>query len=161
MNAIHRLALSVSLALPLLAHAGEVEVLHWWTSGGEKRAADTLQKLVEQKGHTWKDFAVSGGGGEAAMTVLKTRAVSGNPPSAAQIKGPDIQEWGELGLLANLDDTAKAERWDELLPEQVSFTRTFWMLMPIEFKDVARMRTTWDYLKEMAQQNQGRLLGQA
>ena len=52
MNAIHRLALSVSLALPLLAHAGEVEVLHWWTSGGEKRAADTLQKLVEQKGHT-------------------------------------------------------------------------------------------------------------
>ena len=120
MNAIHRLALSVSLALPLLAHAGEVEVLHWWTSGGEKRAADTLQKMVEQKGHTWKDFAVAGGGGEAAMTVLKTRAVSGNPPSAAQIKGPDIQEWGELGLLANLDDTAKAERWDELLPEQVS-----------------------------------------
>ena len=119
MNAIHRLALSVSLALPLLAHAGEVEVLHWWTSGGEKRAADTLQKLVEQKGHTWKDFAVAGGGGEAAMTVLKTRAVSGNPPSAAQIKGPDIREWGELGLLANLDDTAKAERWDEMLPEQV------------------------------------------
>ena len=48
-----------------------------------------------------------------------------------------------------------------LLPEEVSFTRTFWMLMPIEFKDLARMRTTWDYLKEMAQQNQGRLLGQA
>lgn len=119
MNAFHRLALSVSLALPVLAHAGEVEVLHWWTSGGEKRAADTLQKLVEQKGHSWKDFAVAGGGGEAAMTVLKTRAVSGNPPSAAQIKGPDIQEWGELGLLANLDDTAKAERWDALLPEQV------------------------------------------
>jgi len=47
-----------------------------------------------------------------------------------------------------------------LLPEEVSFTRTFWMLMPIEFKDLARMRTTWDYLKEMAQQNQGRLLGQ-
>lgn len=36
-----------------------------------------------------------------------------------------------------------------LLPEEVSFTRTFWMLMPIEFKDLARMRTTWDYLKDM------------
>ena len=47
-----------------------------------------------------------------------------------------------------------------LLPEEVSFTRTFWMLMPIEFA-TARMRTTRDYLKEMAQQNQGRLLGQA
>ena len=92
MNAFSRLAVVVSLAslFPLSALAGEVEVLHWWTSGGEKRAADTLKELVEKKGHTWKDFAVAGGGGEAAMTVLKTRAVSGNPPSAAQIKGPDI-----------------------------------------------------------------------
>ncbi|MBV2204706.1 MAG: ABC transporter substrate-binding protein [Pseudomonas sp.] len=120
MKAFHHLALSISLALPLAAHAGEVEVLHWWTSGGEKRAADTLQKLVEKKGHSWRDFAVAGGGGEAAMTVLKTRAVSGNPPAAAQIKGPDIQEWGELGLLANLDETAKADKWEELLPKQVT-----------------------------------------
>lgn len=122
MNAISRLTAVVSLAslLPLSALAGEVEVLHWWTSGGEKRAADTLQKLVEEKGHTWKDFAVAGGGGEAAMTVLKTRAVSGNPPSAAQIKGPDIQEWGELGLLAEMDEVAGEGRWDQLLSPQVA-----------------------------------------
>lgn len=122
MNAFSRLAAVVSLAslFPLAALAGEVEVLHWWTSGGEKRAADTLKKLVEEKGHTWKDFAVAGGGGEAAMTVLKTRAVSGNPPSAAQIKGPDIQEWGELGLLAELDEVADEGKWDTLLPKQVA-----------------------------------------
>ncbi|MET1078473.1 MAG: ABC transporter substrate-binding protein [Pseudomonas sp.] len=122
MKAISRLTAAISIAslLPLSALAGQVEVLHWWTSGGEKRAADTLQKLVEAKGHTWKDFAVAGGGGEAAMTVLKTRAVSGNPPAAAQIKGPDIQEWGELGLLADLDDVAKAAEWDKLLPKQVA-----------------------------------------
>jgi glucose/mannose transport system substrate-binding protein len=121
MKAIHRLAAAVSLAslLPLAAHAGEVEVLHWWTSGGEKRAADTLKQLVEKQGHTWKDFAVAGGGGEAAMTVLKTRAVSGNPPAAAQIKGPDIQEWGELGLLADLNEVAAQNDWDKLLPQQV------------------------------------------
>ncbi|MGK9067413.1 ABC transporter substrate-binding protein [Stutzerimonas chloritidismutans] len=121
MNAIHRLVTAVSLAsLVPLAHAGEVEVLHWWTSGGEKRAADTLQRLVEEQGHTWKDFAVAGGGGEAAMTVLKTRAVSGNAPAAAQIKGPDIQEWGELGLLSDLNEVAEKAKWDELLPKQVS-----------------------------------------
>ena len=121
MNSISRLATAISLVslMPLAACAGEVEVLHWWTSGGEKRAADTLQKLVEDKGHSWKDFAVAGGGGEAAMTVLKTRAVSGNPPAAAQIKGPDIQEWGELGLLADLDEVAKEQQWDKLLPPQV------------------------------------------
>lgn len=50
-------------------------------------------------------------------------------------------------------------RLQVLLPEQVSFTRTFWMLMPIEFKDLARMRTTWDYLKAMAEQAQDCLLG--
>ncbi|MHA6493495.1 ABC transporter substrate-binding protein [Pseudomonas borbori] len=122
MNAISRLATAVSLVslMPLAVHAGEVEVLHWWTSGGEKRAADTLQKLVEEKGHTWKDFAVAGGGGEAAMTVLKTRAVSGNPPAAAQIKGPDIQEWGELGLLTDLNGVAAEQKWDSLLPKQVA-----------------------------------------
>ena len=122
MNAISRLATAISLVslLPLAAHAGEVEVLHWWTSGGEKRAADTLQKLVEDKGHSWKDFAVAGGGGgEAAITVLKTRAVSGNPPAAAQIKGPDIQEWGELGLLADLNQVAEQNGWGKLLPPQV------------------------------------------
>lgn len=124
MNAIRRLSAAICLSSfclsPMLAHAGEVEVLHWWTSPGEKRAAETLKKLVEAKGHTWKDFAVAGGGGEAAMTVLKTRAVSGNPPAAAQIKGPDIQEWGELGLLADLNDVAAEGKWDQLLPPQVA-----------------------------------------
>ncbi len=64
--------------------------------------------------------AVAGGGGENAMTVLKSRAISGNPPTAAQIKGPSIQEWGDLGFLADIDDVAKANDWDNLLPAVVS-----------------------------------------
>ncbi|WP_043527334.1 ABC transporter substrate-binding protein [Litchfieldella xinjiangensis] len=102
------------------AHAGEVEVLHWWTSGGEARAANVLKQLMEDEGHQWEDFAVAGGGGETAMTVLKSRAMSGNPPSAAQIKGPEIQEWGELGLLGSLDDVAQSEGWDDMLPDVVA-----------------------------------------
>ncbi|NDL70706.1 ABC transporter substrate-binding protein [Vreelandella alkaliphila] len=102
------------------AQATEVEVLHWWTSGGEARAANVLKELMEAEGYGWQDFAVAGGGGETAMTVLKSRAMSGNPPSAAQIKGPEIQEWGELGLLGDLDDVATAEDWNDLLPEIVA-----------------------------------------
>ncbi|HEY1029706.1 MAG TPA: ABC transporter substrate-binding protein [Pseudomonas sp.] len=121
MNAFTRLATAVSLVtLSPLAAAGEVEVLHWWTSGGEKRAVDTLRERVEGQGHHWKDFAVAGGGGEAAMTVLKTRAVSGNPPAAAQIKGPDIQQWGELGLLSEMDGVAAQGEWDRLLAPEVA-----------------------------------------
>ncbi|QPI65178.1 ABC transporter substrate-binding protein [Vreelandella venusta] len=100
--------------------ANEVEVLHWWTSGGEARAANFLKELMEAEGYGWQDFAVAGGGGETAMTVLKSRAMSGNPPSAALINGPEIQEWGKLGLLGNLDEVATAEDWDDLLPEIVA-----------------------------------------
>lgn len=102
------------------AFAGEVEVLHWWTSGGEAKSVGELKKIMQSKGHTWKDFAVAGGGGDAAMTVLKSRVVAGNPPAAAQIKGPAIQEWASEGVLANLDPVAKAENWDKLLPKVVA-----------------------------------------
>lgn len=102
------------------ALAGEVEVLHWWTSGGEAKSAAELKKIMQNKGHTWKDFAVAGGGGDNAMTVLKSRVVAGNPPAAAQIKGPAIQEWAGEGVLANLDSVAKAEKWDSLLPKVVA-----------------------------------------
>jgi glucose/mannose transport system substrate-binding protein len=102
------------------ALAGEVEVLHWWTSGGEAKSVGELKKIMQSKGHTWKDFAVAGGGGDNAMTVLKSRVVAGNPPAAAQIKGPAIQEWASEGVLANLDSVAKAEKWDELLPKVVA-----------------------------------------
>lgn len=102
------------------ATAGEVEVLHWWTSGGEAKAAAELKATMQKQGHTWKDFAVAGGGGDAAMTVLKSRVVSGNAPAAAQIKGPSIQEWAREGVLANMDNVAKAEKWDSLLPKAVA-----------------------------------------
>lgn len=102
------------------AQAGEVEVLHWWTSGGEAKSIAVLKEMMEKQGHTWKDFAVAGGGGESAMTVLKTRAVSGNPPSAAQIKGHDIQEWAGLGFLTNLNDVAAAGKWDEVVPPVIT-----------------------------------------
>ncbi|MEO4045944.1 LysR family transcriptional regulator [Pseudomonas sp. CAU 1711] len=46
-----------------------------------------------------------------------------------------------------------------VLGDQVVFTRTFWMLMPAELKDIARMKATWDYLRESAQAQQTRLLG--
>jgi glucose/mannose transport system substrate-binding protein len=103
-----------------LAQAADIEVLHWWTSGGESKAVAALKATMEQKGHRWKDFAVAGGAGDSAMTVLKSRVVSGNAPAAAQIKGPSIQEWAREGVLANMDATAEAERWDELLPKALA-----------------------------------------
>ncbi|MCW5663548.1 MAG: carbohydrate ABC transporter substrate-binding protein [Piscinibacter sp.] len=159
-----RISLSLAAAGLLgatLAHAGEVEVLHWWTSGGEAKAAAELKATMQKKGHSWKDFAVAGGGGDAAMTVLKSRVVSGNAPAAAQIKGPSIQEWAREGVLANMDSVAKAEKWDELLPKvvadglkykgnyvaaPVNVHRVNWLWAnPAVFQKAgAKLPTTWD-----------------
>lgn len=113
-------AVAAGLVAAVSATAGEVEVLHYWTSGGEARSVAELKKIMQGKGHTWRDFAVAGGGGDSAMTVLKSRVISGNPPSAAQTKGPAIQEWASEGVLANMDALAKAEKWDDLLPKVVA-----------------------------------------
>ena len=160
MRLIRTTVLAASLFSAAL-QAAEVEVLHWWTSGGEARSVAELKKMLEAKGDNWKDFAVAGGGGESAMTVLKTRVVSGNPPTAAQIKGPTIQEWGDEGVLANLDEVAKQENWDALLPGvvadvmkheghyvavPVNVHRVNWMWVnPDVFaKAGAEVPTTWD-----------------
>lgn len=116
----HAVALAAAFFVATTASAGEVEVLHWWTSGGEAKAAAALKATMQAKGHAWKDFAVAGGGGDSAMTVLKSRVVSGNAPAAAQIKGPSIQEWAREGVLANIDATAKAGNWDALLPKVIA-----------------------------------------
>ncbi|ELR65984.1 ABC-type sugar transport system, periplasmic component [Photobacterium marinum] len=140
------LALSASVA-----SAGEVEVLHWWTSGGEAKSVSVLKQKIEGQGNTWKDFAVAGGGGESAMTVLKTRAVSGNPPSAAQIKGHDIQEWGKLGFLTDLSDVADAEHWDQVLPEVVTKVMKYdgnYVAVPVNVHRVNWLWVNPDVLKK-------------
>jgi glucose/mannose transport system substrate-binding protein len=133
------------LAITFVANAvaGEVEVLHWWTSGGEAAAVQELQKMLQNEGHTWRDFAVAGGAGANAMTALKSRAVSGNPPTAAQVKGPQIQEWAALGVLTNLDDVAQAESWDKLVPGVVADIMKYeghWVAVPV---NVHRINWLW------------------
>ena len=118
---LSKLAMAATLTVAgSAALAGEVEVLHYWTSGGEAKSVAELKKIMQAKGHVWKDFAVAGGGGDNAKTAMKSRIVAGNPPAAAQIKGPEIQELASEGVLANIDAVAKAEKWDSLLPAVVA-----------------------------------------
>lgn len=146
MGNIVKLFCTAMVALAISAgnsFAGNVEVLHWWTSGGEAAAVQELQKMLQSEGHVWEDFAVAGGGGDAAMTTLKSRAVAGNPPTAAQVKGPQIQEWAELGVLANLNDVAAAEGWDKSVPKVVADIMKYksdWVAVPV---NVHRINWMW------------------
>ncbi len=113
-------AAGLTLLASVVSHAGEVEVLHYWTSGGEAKSVVELKSMMAARGHTWKDFTVPGGGGENAMVVLKQRVLAGNAPAAALIKGPSIQEWAQLNVLTSLDSMALFEKWDEVLPKVVA-----------------------------------------
>ena len=104
------------LGFTAAAHAAEVEVLHWWTSGGEAAALDVLKKNLEAQGVTWKDMPVAGGGGEAAMTALRARVTSGNPPTSVQALGFDITDWAKQGVVGDLTDVATKEGWDNVVP---------------------------------------------
>ena len=97
------------------AHGG-VEVLHWWTSGGEAAALNVLKEDLEGQGIAWTDMPVAGGGGEQAMTVLRARVTGGNAPTAVQGLGFDIIDWANQGALANLNDVAAEEGWDDVVP---------------------------------------------
>ncbi len=99
------------------AAAGDVEVLHWWTSGGEAAALNVLKQDLESQGIGWLDMPVAGGGGGNAMTVLRARVTAGNAPTAVQMLGFDILDWAKEGALADLNEVAANEGWDDVVPE--------------------------------------------
>ena len=95
--------------------AASLQVLHWWTSTSERRAADLLATRLGEDGVEWQDGAIPGGAGLGAGKVLKSRVLAGDAPDATQIIGASIGEWAELGLLLEFDSVASAGNWNRVL----------------------------------------------
>ncbi len=130
------------------AEKQNVEVLHWWTSGGEAAALEVLKKDLEKKGISWTDMPVAGGGGTEAMTVLRARVTAGNAPTAVQMLGFDIRDWAEQGALGNLDDVAGKEGWDKVIPAALqSFAKYdgHWIAAPVNIHS-----TNWIWINKAA-----------
>jgi glucose/mannose transport system substrate-binding protein len=123
------------LALSTTAAAAQnVEVLHWWTSGGEAAALNVLKGDLEGQGIGWTDMPVAGGGGSDAMTVLRARVTAGDPPTAVQMLGFAIQDWAAEGALANLDSLADEQGWEAVVPAALQrFARYdgHWVAAPV------------------------------
>ena len=138
-----------SMAGTSAVHAAEsVEVLHWWTSGGEAAALDVLKKDLEGKGISWTDMPVAGGGGTEAMTVLRARVTSGNAPTAVQMLGFDILDWAKEGALGNLDEVAAQENWDKVVPtalQQFAKYDGHWIAAPVNVHS-----TNWMWINKAA-----------
>ncbi len=107
-------ALAVAVGGPSVASATEVEVMHWWTSGGEQAAVSVFAREFEKGGDTWKDTAIAGG--PNARAAMMQRTLGGDPPGAAQFNpGRQYEELISGGLLLDLTPLAEKEGWAKIV----------------------------------------------
>ncbi|HEY0032779.1 MAG TPA: ABC transporter substrate-binding protein, partial [Devosia sp.] len=123
-------------------------LLHQWATGSDAAAIAKLGEMFTAAGGTWEQTAIAG---HTANTLAKLRAdvVGGNAPPAVQLKGPEIAEWNETGMTANLDELAAAEGWEkvvapELLP--VMKPADHWVAVPM---NIHRINWLWASPKVM------------
>jgi glucose/mannose transport system substrate-binding protein len=109
------LAATVSMPFVVPASATDLEVTHWWTSGGEAAAVAELAKAFDATGNKWVDGAIAGGG-NTARPVMISRITGGDPMGATQFNhGRQTEELIEAGLLRDLTDLANKEGWANLV----------------------------------------------
>jgi glucose/mannose transport system substrate-binding protein len=109
-------ALAATVVLPFsAASAADLEVTHWWTSGGEAAAVAELAKAFDATGNKWVDGAIAGSGG-TARPIMISRITGGDPMGATQFNhGRQAEELVEAGLMRDLTDVATRENWKEIV----------------------------------------------
>ncbi|ESZ21288.1 sugar ABC transporter substrate-binding protein [Mesorhizobium sp. L48C026A00] len=128
--------------LAFAAHAQdvkEVEMLHWWTSGGEAAALNVLKEDLAKQGFAWKDVPVAGGGGDAAMTALKAMVAAGNYPTASQMLGYTVLDYAAAGVMGDLTEAAVKEGWDKSVPAALQKFSVYdgkWVAAPVNVHSV-------------------------
>ena len=108
--------LAASVIIPLgAAQATDLEVTHWWTSGGEAAAVAELAKAFDATGNKWVDGAIAGSGG-TARPIMISRITGGDPMGATQFNhGRQAEELVQAGLMRDLTDVATAEHWKDIV----------------------------------------------
>jgi len=147
-------AMAVSaLASAQAADNKEVQMLHWWTSGGEAAALNVLKQDLAKEGYSWKDVPIAGGGGEGAMTALKAMVAAGNPPTASQILGYYAVDYAEAGKLGDITSLATKEGWDKVVPkalQKFTITNGKWDAVPVNIHSV-----NWIWINKAAMEKIG------
>jgi glucose/mannose transport system substrate-binding protein len=109
------LAATVSMGFAGAASAADLEVTHWWTSGGESAAVAEFAKAFDATGNHWVDGAIAGGG-NTARPVMISRITGGDPMGATQFNtGRQAEELVAAGLMHDLTDLATKEKWAEVI----------------------------------------------
>lgn len=107
---------AASVAIPAgVANATDLEVTHWWTSGGEAAAVAEFAKAFDATGNHWVDGAIAGAG-STARPIMISRITGGDPMGATQFNhGRQAEELVQAGLMRDLTDVATAEHWKDIV----------------------------------------------
>lgn len=109
------LACGTALGISTAAHSTDLEVTHWWTSGGEAAAVAEFAKAFNAGGDKWVDGAIAGGGGTARPVII-SRIIGGEPMGATQLNhGRQAEELVEAGLMTDLTELAEKEGWRKIV----------------------------------------------
>lgn len=115
MNVIAALFSVVSVTVAETASAAELEVTHWWTSGGEAAAVKVLADAFDASGDKWIDGAIAGSS-DSALPIIISRIIGGNPMHATQLNhGRQAEELVEEGLMLDLTELAEKESWKDVV----------------------------------------------
>ena len=115
MNLTTKLLAATAIVSASAASAVELEVTHWWTSGGEAAAVSKFAEAWNATGNTWLDGAIAGSGGTARPIII-SRILGGDPMAATQLNhGRQAEELIEAGLMLDLTDVAEAGGWRDIV----------------------------------------------
>jgi glucose/mannose transport system substrate-binding protein len=108
--------LAASVVQPVgSTQATDLEVTHWWTSGGEAAAVAELAKAFDATGNHWVDGAIAGSGG-TARPIMISRITGGDPMGATQFNhGRQAEELVNEGLMRDFTELAAKEKWAETI----------------------------------------------
>ena len=125
------LGLGACESVPASPAASQVEIIDWWTAGGEKDAITALLALFQQQYPTEKPLPMPIEGSTAARMTIQRLMNGGQPPDTFQANGGwDLLAW----VLSNdVDDNNSkmdpvdpaAEGWADVMPEAVLDTVRF------------------------------------
>ncbi|WP_418285644.1 ABC transporter substrate-binding protein [Halorubrum sp. DTA46] len=96
--------------------SSELEIIHWWTAGGEEDAYNAMLDGFREENPDVEivDNPAPGGAGSAIDAVVQNRVIDGNPPSTFQIwPGQALTPYTNEGLLEDIGDSV----WDDDMRE--------------------------------------------
>ncbi|MGZ2487470.1 glucose/mannose transport system substrate-binding protein [Rhizobium pisi] len=95
-----------------------VDVVHFWVSKSESAALDVYRKAWAASGNRWIDMPAENK--VAVQRVVSDRIANGYAPAVMQWNANyGARELPEMGIVLDIDDVAKADHWQDVIPATV------------------------------------------